>query len=154
MKDILYRTESAYGSGVRNITHVICYEVFSLGNTDILRYLLDHYCNCFDTVLQQEMTNICSDIEECTAFFVDNLGDEHLAIVNQVVKSINTYYDVDLKYCLWLADKSVVQRLYDGCDEDIEAYHTSQYILSNLGEDGVLFAYEENPTPVALGGIS
>lgn len=150
MEEVMYRTEAAYGSGIRDIVQVICYEVFSLGNTDVLHYLLGKHTSCFNMPMQHEMLSLCKVIDGCTAVFDDTLEEEHLEKIRQIVTAMNSYYNVELKYCLWLADLDTVRQLYDGCEEDIKAYKISQYILSNLGEEGILFAYEDYPTPVSL----
>lgn len=53
-----------------------------------------------------------------------------------------------LKYCLWLASKSTVLDLYNASEQDIQKYETSPIILSDLGMDGMLFAYESMPRPL------
>ena len=41
--EILYRNDDYSNSGVQKLVDIIFYEVFELGNTDILEYCNDHY---------------------------------------------------------------------------------------------------------------
>lgn len=66
-------------------------------------------------------------------------------IVRNIIYCLNRHYHVNLKYCLWLSSREVVKDLYGGTDETIDAYNTSSFILSDLGQDGKLFAYEHLP---------
>ena len=65
-----------------------------------------------------------------------------------MIKEINKQTDHDLKYALWLADKSVVLDMYAYDSLNVDAYETSDIILSNLGADGILFAYDYEPEPI------
>ncbi len=140
MSNTLYRTETAYGSQERNIREVMAFEIQELGNTDIPEYLLTHYANCFSDAILECLRALANEQE------IDELSESELyQIIDDVVNCLNRYFDVNLKYCLWLADKEVVKNLYGGTDETIDAYSTSLFILSDLGRDGKLFAYESLP---------
>ena len=43
MQKIMYRSEDSSGSGVRDIIEVMVFEIYELGNTDILEYVSEHY---------------------------------------------------------------------------------------------------------------
>ena len=69
-------------------------------------------------------------------------------IAEEIVKEICEETDKHLRYGLWLAPKKSVIDFYDGTEENINAYPISDVILSDLGDDGKLFAYEYFPYSV------
>lgn len=137
MDKIMYRDEDIYGSGINDILDVISYEVYELGNTDILEYCLDHYVE--DKNLKNRIIDLVNNLENYSDLDVFNLVQDLVVEINYQTKS-------DLKYCLWLASEQAVKDLYDG--SNINAYYTSDIILSDLGYDGILFAYETEPLPI------
>lgn len=64
----------------------------------------------------------------------------------RILELLNKKTGKDLKYCLWLADLEAVLKLYKGVN--VDTYETSSVVLSDLGYDGSLYAYEESPTPL------
>lgn len=138
MSNILYRTESAYGSGERDIVKVIAYEVFEMGNTDVLDYIGKSYMECFtdDFLTVLSYAGALSSYEEVEA------------LVKKTIDRINEYYAINLRYCLWLASFQAVTDLYGGTEENIVGYEASKYILNDLGFDGRLYAYEKVPKPL------
>lgn len=120
-----YRTESCYGSGVRDLAEILTYEIEELGNDGTLDELVER-----GLIPGTELT----------------LGTDK-EIGNAVVREINKSTGRNFKYGLWLASKDAVQSLYDGSD-DIDAYEASDTVLVDLGYDGRLYAYESMPEPV------
>lgn len=47
-----------------------------------------------------------------------------------------------------MADRETVIELYDGTEDNISEYETSEAVISDLGGDGVLFGYEEMPEEI------
>lgn len=151
---IEYRSEKIYGDGSRDIRKVMQYEIFELGNPDILKTLLNPISSA-DSLLADEMARIIRDILQ-SGYVEDMFEDEKENFCERVVQTLNSIHHKNLTYCLWLADYDVVMERYgDGqlLAEDIDAYETTDVILSDLGIDGRLYAYERNPKPVKTGGI-
>ena len=144
MKKTLFRTETFSGSGVRNFFDVFYYEVFELGNGDIFSYLsskLPDGDSLKEDLLFYE--NALSE-EGC----IDDSPKDVFDTVSQAVQSI---YGKSVQYVLWLAEKENVQKVYGVdplSDEQMDAYHTSDVVLSDLGADGILFGYDECPQPI------
>lgn len=142
MQMIMYRTESAYGSGVRDIVKVLTFEIFELGNTDILEYVYNNYK--LDSKGEAILLELFNNWED----YASDTEERQTEGVTQFVNALNRYFGVKLKYCLWLADLSAVKELYEGTDDDILAFGCSPYKLNDLGQDGKLFAYTELPEPI------
>lgn len=51
-------------------------------------------------------------------------------------------------YGLWLATRNSVLSLYGGTPDTLNAYRPSGVILSDLGPDGALYAFEKLPIPI------
>lgn len=150
--EILYRSDEVYGSGVRDIVEVMKYETFELGNLDILDYLYIHYRKAFGDIFAGRIERVYNDLNyygydsnDIKGYYTDEKQTE---IFTLVIDKLNKYYGVNLKYCLWLADKTEVVERYKVTPESIDAYRISNYILSDLAKEGKLFAYEELPEPI------
>ena len=136
---IMYRSEESGGSGVRDVIDIMTFEIFELGNTDILDYTLENYLQY--TNIQETVERLIDDV---TAFSINEVEK----ICKLIIKEINTQTDHNLKYGLWLADYDRVKDMYAYDESSIEAYKVSDIILSDLGIDGILFAYDEMPEPI------
>lgn len=93
---ILYRTEAAYGSGIRNITEIIEHEIFELGNTDILDYLVKHYDYAFSSPFLDKMKRILNNSENINDY------NEYVSAVfcNNIIIQLNSSTGIDFKYGL------------------------------------------------------
>ena len=147
MSSIGYRTETYRGSGYRFINDVLHFEIFELGNTDILYTIIENnLVSDNDKSFIDEL--LCDIRNDC--MYDESLEEE---IIYQIVRKIKTYTGINIKYCLWLADKDIVSNP-DNYGEfvkspyDIDAYEIGKIVLSDLGEDGKLYAYEEMPVKV------
>ena len=144
MEDIMYRSEETGGSGVRDIIDVMTFEIYELGNTDILEYVYENYLTPETKKIVREIIyeidNGTSDIQE----------DEIISICESIIKEINEQTGHNLKYALWLADYDIVMEIYSYDENTIEAYKTSDIILSDLGRDGILFGYDEEPESINI----
>ena len=139
LDEIMYRSEESGGSGVRDVIDIMTFEIFELGNTDILDYTLENYLQ--DTNIQETVESLIDDV---TAFSINEVEK----ICKLIIKEINIQTDHNIKYGLWLADYDRVKDMYAYDESSIEAYKVSDIILSDLGIDGVLFAYDEMPKPI------
>ena len=145
---IRYRSENAFGDGVRDIIAVMVYETYVLGNIDILEYLAQHY---LFGKLKEKALQLCSEHNENG--YIDDFSEEDWeklyssALIQLFLKTKKTP-----KYCLWLADKDVVKDYYckNMKEFDLCAFETSNIILSDLGHDGTLYAYEKWPLPESI----
>lgn len=149
-----YRSEKIYGSGIRDIKKVVQFEIFELGNIDILKTLLESI-NSVDNSLADEMTYIIQDIQQ-SGYVEDMFEDEEEDFCERLVQALNFIHHKNITHCLWLADYDAVMNQYGKgriTAEDIDAYETSGVILSDLGIDGRLYAYEGNPEPIKRGSI-
>lgn len=141
LENIMYRSEDSYGSGVRDIIQIMVYEIYELGNTDILEYISEHYLDAEDKKVVAQLIMMIESGDELSEDDIENLCEE-------LVDKINKKTNHNLKYALWLADKNVVEDMYAYDTLNIDAYNTSDVILSDLGYDGILFAYDEEPQPI------
>lgn len=141
---MLYRTESFSGSGERDFVKVLCFEIYTLGNSDSLDYIINHYN--ISEELRNQMVTMIEDLEN-DVLLEDTSEKEVLQFCKEILKELNTLLGKNLKYALWLANLDVVIDYYS-CNqstEDIYSYEESDIILSDLKADGKLFAYEELP---------
>lgn len=139
MDSVMYRSEDSYGSGVRDILDIMTFEIYELKNIDILEYTLDHYLQ--NSNIEETVENMIADIE----IFNE---EEIYKVCKLIINEINKQTDHNLKYALWLAEYDAVSNIYSFDESSIEAYNTSDIILSDLGYDGVLFGYDEEPEPI------
>ena len=142
MEDIMYRSEETGGSGVRDIIEVMTFEIYELGNTDILDYVCEHYLKPGTRKIVQEF------IYKVETGTEDIIEDDVIDICEIIIKEINEVTNHNLKYALWLADYDTVMEIYSYDESTIEAYKISDIILSDLGKDGILFGYDEEPEPI------
>lgn len=139
MDSVMYRSEDSYGSGVRDILDIMTFEIYELKNIDILEYTLDHYLQ--NSNIKETVENMIADIE----IFNE---EEIYKVCKLIINEINKQTDHNLKYALWLAEYDAVSNIYSFDESSIEAYNTSDIILSDLGYDGILFGYDEEPEPI------
>lgn len=139
MNNVMYRSEDSYGSGIRDILDIMTFEIYELKNIDILEYTLDHYLQ--NSNIKETVENMIADIE----IFSE---EEVYKICKLIINEINKQTDHNLKYALWLAEYDAVSNIYSFDESSIEAYNTSDIILSDLGYDGILFGYDEEPEPI------
>lgn len=144
MNDILYRNEKCYGDGSKLITEVMQHEIFELANSDILYYIRNEYAKALSEKQYKELNKIITVIETFGNYEDE---DSQKRFCEDMLDSINRYLNKNLKYCLWLADMDAVLEYYDGQDTPwyIRAYETSDYILSDIDDEGKLFMYETEP---------
>lgn len=146
---VMYRNDSCYGSGVIDLRKIIKYEVCELGNTDIFRYCVDNYK--LSKELKTSLTKLSDDIE-IDNLIINDSGDSNMIkyvdlLITKLITEISTLIGKMIKYGVWLAELSAVTELYsdEDSDSDIMEYETSDVILSDLGHDGKLFAYDVYP---------
>lgn len=139
MKKTEYRSDNVYGEGIREPSTVIAYEFFVLQNTDIPRYILEHY----DVSLKCRKTwqDLIDEMEELGA--CEDIGTaEQEKYAAELIEGLN------INYVLWLASKDNVIDLYGADEDDIDEYEVSDVILSDLGPDGRLYGYVDDPQPI------
>lgn len=169
---ILFRTESYSGSGVRNIEDVIEYEMSELHNKDIPRYVLEHYD--IDETLRLDLQAILADdpageypllgngaghgvgdradLKDLISRMIDELS----AVLGQNTEDGQRVNALRLRYALWLAPLRAVSEHYVRGDGSAQAYSTASrtlynpepVVLSDLGDEGVLLAFADEPRPL------
>ena len=143
--ETLYRTESFSGSGVHDLRDIIEYEMSALFNTDIPRYVLESY-DLSDDLRQDLLDTLALEDTGEYPFLVDRGYLQQL--IDRMVDAVGRSVGKTLRYGLWLAGRDAVQAIYGG-NADIQAYPAGDAVLSDLGYDGSLHAYENNPQPLS-----
>lgn len=145
---VMYRTEVYSGSTKRYFDDVLRFELFELGNVHILHELIQNeLVSNSDLII--EMESLGNELEENG--YVDDMSDsDQIEFVEKLRQELSAQVGQDIQYALWLADKACVQGFYGGRDSDIACYETSNVILSDLGQHGILFGYEFEPFPLDI----
>ncbi len=109
-----YRDDLFYGSGEVNFEHIIDFEVFELGNTDILKTCKNLY-------------NINIDLRN------------RKESVNSVVSYFKKLYKTDMLYGVWICDFSDVS-MYDSGNGLLRVLiNKNSMVASDLSKEGVLW---------------
>ena len=135
--NVLYRYDYS-GNNITSPVEVIAFEMGELGNIDIPDYCPDNYGNRMNPKARNE-------IEKAIALIEDGDMDERMAeqIAKTIVSEMERIWPIRINRVVWLADYDTIVDMYcDGDTENIKAVETSGYILSDLGGEGILFAYE------------
>jgi hypothetical protein len=79
-------------------------------------------------------------------------GDENVAyMLKEILGCIEDETTITVNYALWLADKDSVIDNYEGSEREIYGYKIDNAIvLSDLGWDGTLYGFEDEPEPVEI----
>ena len=133
---VLYRCESYSGSGVRVPREVLLFEMGELTNTDVIDYCLENYG---DKMRPEAKTLLANAIEPISEGDMDEKDIEK--VVDTLLAELERIWGIRIASVLWLAEYDTVKDMYDGEDGEISEYPTTKYILSDLGYDGILFAY-------------
>lgn len=149
-----YRSDSAFGDGVRDIRSVAIHETFELGNNGIADTLMNEYKELLNEDEWCICEHICEYDADCTEEEKKFFGDTVFRIASIVVGS------EDIR-CIWLAaTKELVVDTYlaTGLEKDSEEYldminNIDEYdivewelpekicILDDVPFDGTLFAF-------------
>lgn len=136
MDKYLYRSEECYGSGERETRKVIAYETNELGNTDIWEYCIKHYALSETTKMRINIVLNDPYNENNTKLAIDSL-----------IKELSWLYGKEPRYCVWLTDFDSCVELYG---EPTTKCLASNIVLSDLGEDGMLYAYFNEPNEIDI----
>jgi hypothetical protein len=145
-----YRSELPFGDGRRDSVSVVRHEIFELGNDDIMETLVK-------TILkgQPEEKEINEMIERHRRGEYNQLDRlQQRRFVGMMLNAVARVTGKRVNAVLWLCkEKDDVYR-YDlnpstMTDDDIDTYPTSDVILSDCGEDGCLYAYEDLPDKIS-----
>lgn len=139
-----YRTESVYGSNVRNLKDIIFFEVNDLSNVDIFEYCVNNYK--LPKYIKFKLENNISLIND--GYDLDE--DRLMRNINDLINCLNKLFNVNLRYGLWVCEnKQTVIDYYDAKEYEVDSYDVSDgIIISNLGEDGILYVFEFLPQPI------
>ncbi len=142
--EVGYRSESVYGEGFTDAVSVITHEVDDLDNVDILSTLADTVLT--GTKLGDTLTKTVDDPEMLDELLGEN---PEKFVRDQLLPAVRQATGVDIKYVLWLcATAADVVDIYNAAPEDVIAYPVGDVVLSDLGQDGLLYGYAEKPEPV------
>lgn len=148
MREVQYRTETFGGSQQRLAEEVMAFEIFTLGNTDILYTLAEGLLKGRGAITER-----CWDFvdELNNNGFVDDMGTyDQLEFCKALLTEVEKVTGVHVQYALWLADKDVVTdpKVYGRAvrDEyDFDSYEIGPVVLSDLASSGKLYGYTEEP---------
>ena len=144
--EILFRTESYSGDGIRSARDIIAFEIGELNNADILATLFGDGMLA-DMPIAGKMRRLIDEIDR--EGFIDDMSDEDfLALADEILAAVKQKTGVDVQYALWLCDREAIATHYgqDMADAyDYSAYETGPVVLSDLGTDGKLFGYTNMP---------
>ena len=134
-----FRVNNLFGDGIKEPLEVIVYEIYDLGNTDVLNTLANTLFK--DTEFGCRLQSFCQVVE---------IGCEEKTIeifVHKLIREVETKLGKELKSVLWLCD--TVQDLVDSYevqeDSVFSEYEDGFVVLSDLGKQGKLFGYEGEP---------
>jgi len=146
METTLYRNDSYFGSGVRNLRDIIEYEMSELRNWDIPEYILGHYK--LNRSLRKKLKGLVEQHDNYDYPFVggvDCRSDIH-DLIEEIIAAVSAQTGIGCVYGLWLAGLDDVRTLYSTSDEDtIDCYRITEAVFSDLGPDGKLFGYAVLP---------
>ena len=147
-----YRSETTWGFqtiGERDLRKILFHEMYEMNNVDILDYCLDNYR--FGMYKDEHISDIIADIlteeYELNEKFDE---DEAAEFIDCMINSISEQTGINCKYGLWLCNsKEDLIKSYEVDPDNIQAYDaTDGVILSDLDEEGVLYAFEKMPEPL------
>lgn len=146
-----FRTESFSASGARNAVHVIAYETFVLGNSDILEYLLENY------LTTESLRRECIKALRYLDSFPKRqyrATSRQILIIRSILQEVSSKTGMEIRYVLWLTTKEAATDpewygKYMVDETDFDVYETSSVILADLDRDGKLYGYSKCPCPLA-----
>lgn len=144
-----YRSEKLWGSGQRDAISVVAFEIFELGNADILLTLRDTLLSRSDMLPQ--IDRVISNLDNGE---LDDYDEPvALAFCISLLAAVRRVTGTQIRYVLWLCDSVKDVLAYDLSKtltaDDIDAYPESDIVLADLGSGGRLYGYEAMPKPIA-----
>lgn len=138
--EIGYRSDNCIGGSEMRAAHVMAFETYELGNSDILLTLANGVLKDSDIALElmkrAESTNEVANNES----FVD-----WVAFYNVVLLEIKRVTGVSVSFVLWLTDRKEDALSYG---TNIQQYYKGEVLLSDLGREGKLWGYQFQPLPL------
>ena len=152
-KQTLFRCDEDTKKPIMAPLDVISFEVFELGNTDILDYCLTHYLDSKISKYPQfghtyDIISAINDDDEVHSYWRDQYDNNFETDSNPIkdfILFLETVLKTKINFVLWLAEKTSVETLYMNSSCTVYEYKTSDVVLSDLGFDGKLFAYKDRP---------
>lgn len=146
-----FRTESFSSSGARDAVHVIAYETFVLGNSDILEYLLENYLTTEH--LRRECIRAIHHLDSF-AKQQYRATNRQTSIIHSFLHEVSDKTGIEIRYVLWLTTKEAATDpewygKYMASENDFDVYETSPVVLADLDRDGQLYGYNKCPYPLA-----
>lgn len=160
----MWRNEACYNDvlngeiGIRDAARVICFEMFELGNTDIpdtvyYKYIQPNlealYPIYHESINQIRVLIDVEDRDKAKDWMYSLEGHrDYMLLALAILDMVNKICHTKVHYVLWLASKEKVVNYYNGNKKNMQEYTTSPIVLSDLGDEGILFGYENEPTPI------
>lgn len=146
----IYRTEQFSGSGVRDLKELLTFEIYELGNADFLSYAFEHFE--LDEPLKERIVTMIEYLEGIHMDISGKFHDEANQVVDLILDQIRKYTGINIRYGLWLTSVDAIKSIYSfSISDSMEVYrYEPGLIISDVGFDGKLYAYEELPKPLEL----
>jgi len=130
-----YRNEEYSGSGITDPEKVLTFEIYELGNTDILEFFQKHYGFDYPCIIEQ--------LEE------GRVTEEEIKVeVKRIISYISRKMGAKTLYCLWLATREGIRENYVDTEDTVTEYNLSRinYMpICDLGDQGALFILDRHP---------
>ncbi len=137
----LFRNDDCYGGRVTDARKVLRYEIKELFNVDVIDYCRTTYS--LTTDLKKRLSEDMHALE-CIGEWPETIDQD----IETLLQELSGIFKEKITHVLWLAERWAVEEYYYGTEENIKEFETSKIILSDLGDDGILFGYPEKPQPV------
>lgn len=136
-----YRVEHTGYKSDRNPIDVMSFESTELDNNDTIEYIRDNYLvnNTLLTKTANDLLHNYHNTDNYRKFFANALS--HIA----------TATGKNITHVIWLADKNIVENQYAAWNDstEMDEYDVSNaIILSDLGNDGRLYGFDNEPKPI------
>lgn len=131
---IKYKTRRFHKVDNNEIMPVINHELNRLKNMCMLKYMKDR--GILTDSFFYKLQNMVKSGKEIS-----------YNVINMIIHHIKEYYEKDLCYAIWLTDKEHFKGIPE---ENILSYETSEYVIADLGSEGILYGYESIPAQVGI----
>ena len=131
-----YRNEEYSGSRITDPEKVLKFEIYELGNTDILEFFQKHYGFNYSCIIEKLEEGRVTEEE---------IKDEVKKIISYISRKMGGPKTL---YCLWLATREGIRENYIDPEDPVTEYNLSgcDYMpLCDLGDQGALFILDRHP---------
>lgn len=142
----LWRSEE-HEELLRKPVDVIMFEMQELGNVDIPCTVYDCYVRGKEKDFNEfkKTVDLMRTLWTMEMPYLEMSTQEYREFAQDLVALVEKATNKRISCVLWLGEKPAVERLYHMDYREMHQYEVSDVILSDLGVDGYLFAYEKKP---------